>query len=72
MSNTKLKMSIFPSSFIICIMDWIVMSVPVRPTPALSVQWNIKTDENWSLISAFPQRVSWAYIIDHLSEYYTN
>jgi len=33
---------------------------------------SIKTDENYSLISAFPQWVNWAYIIDHLSGYFSN
>jgi len=33
---------------------------------------SIKTDENYSLISAFPQRGNWAYIIDHLSGYFSN
>ena len=34
-ARTKLKMSTFLSCSIIFIMDWIVISVPVRPTPAL-------------------------------------
>lgn len=42
----KVKDINFSYSFIIYIRDWIVMSIPVRPTPALQCSMSTKTDEN--------------------------